>query len=243
MTALNPVKRIGKQIGDAIRIHHPELSKTEVRDRVVELLRLVEVPNPRARMDAYPHQLSGGMRQRVMIAIANANRPQLLIADEPTTALDVTVQAQVLQVMERVRRESESSMILITHDLGLVAEVADRVVVLYGGKVMESAEVEPLFVEPLHPYTKGLLESILQTGGPAGLAYAIPGQPPRLEDRPPGCVFQPRCSLGRDEPLCASVAPAVDEKSAGHAAACHFSSRVPTELEVGVGFGARDGSS
>ncbi|GAA4680398.1 ABC transporter ATP-binding protein [Frondihabitans cladoniiphilus] len=207
MTALNPVRRVGRQIGEMIRLHDKASTAASRKERAIDLLREVGVPDAEARYDAYPHQFSGGMRQRATIAMAMANRPALLIADEPTTALDVTIQAQVMDVLSEVRAEVGSSMILVTHDLGLVAEAADRVAVMYSGRLVETGTVDEIFHEASHPYTIGLLRSLLRTDSTTDVAYAIPGQPPTLATRPSGCAFQPRCAIGRDRPECGAVVP------------------------------------
>jgi len=207
MTALNPVRRVGKQIGEMIRLHDPESTRASRKERSIALLREVGVPDADDRYANYPHQFSGGMRQRATIAMAMANRPALLIADEPTTALDVTIQAQVMDVLSEVREEVGSSMILVTHDLGLVAEAADRVAVMYSGRLVETGSVDTIFHDPKHPYTIGLLKSLLRTDMVTEVAYAIPGQPPSLAGRPAGCAFQPRCAIGRDRPECGAVVP------------------------------------
>ncbi len=196
MTALNPVQRVGDQIGEVFRLHR-KLSKAEVRARTVEILRKVGIPSPEVRAGEYPHQLSGGMRQRVVIAMALACEPKLVIADEPTTALDVTIQAQILELLNRLREELGMSMILITHDLGVIAETCDEVVVMYAGRVVERAPVDTIFHRPLHAYTKGLLESIPRLDTVAkSLLPTIPGVVPGLKDLPDGVRFAPRS--GRD---------------------------------------------
>jgi peptide/nickel transport system ATP-binding protein/oligopeptide transport system ATP-binding protein len=197
MTSLNPVLTIGEQISEAIRLHQG-LARQEAWSKAVEMLQMVQIPSPEMRVYEYPHQLSGGMRQRAMIAMALSCRPRLLLADEPTTALDVTIQAQIVDLMERLKEEFETSIVLITHNLGLIAEMAKRVLVMYMGKVVEEAPVEDLFQEPLHPYTQGLLESIpwigkkLKTG--RRQLQEIPGIVPSLLEMPEGCRFHPRCS-------------------------------------------------
>ena len=223
MTSLNPVLRVGKQIGEALRIHNPQLSEAAIRTRVIELLDLVEVPNPERRYRQFPHEFSGGMRQRAMIAMALANEPALLIADEPTTALDVTIQAQIMTLLASVRERTGASMILITHDLGLVAETVDRIAVMYGGRILETSDVETLFDSPQHPYTIGLLQSLPELHSANETLYSIPGQPPDLGDRPAGCVFHPRCGLRHGRVECVESVPRLSPRdSAGHAAACHF---------------------
>jgi peptide/nickel transport system ATP-binding protein len=198
MTALNPVQTIGKQLGEAILLHH-ELSADEIMQRSLEMMKQVRIPAPESRLSAYPHQLSGGMRQRVMIAIALINRPQLLIADEPTTALDVTVQSQILSLLSDLKAERQMSMILITHDLGVIAEVCDDVAVMYAGRIVERGPVTQIFAQPRHPYTRGLLASIprLETEPKSRLA-AIPGSVPSLNELGAGCRFAARC--GRAHP-------------------------------------------
>ncbi|MCP4204074.1 MAG: ABC transporter ATP-binding protein [bacterium] len=198
MTALNPVFTVGFQICEAIRAHG-DLSRRQARDEAERLLELVAMPEPRRRLKDYPHQLSGGQRQRVMIAIALASQPDLLLADEPTTALDVTVQAQILELLERLRQELGLAVLLITHDLAVIAETCDRVVVMYAGDVVEEATVRALFADPAHPYTRGLLAALPrldELGGEAGSGrlITIPGQVPEASNRPPGCTFHPRCS-------------------------------------------------
>jgi oligopeptide/dipeptide ABC transporter ATP-binding protein len=194
MTSFNPVYRIGAQIAEAIRAHRPETSKDQGRERVIELLDSVGIPNAAQRIDDYPHEFSGGMRQRAMIAMALALEPDLLIADEPTTALDVTVQAQILALLARLNRERNLATILITHDLGVVAEVADRVLVMYGGRVVERGTLDEIFYDPQHPYTWGLLGSLtrMDRHRPERLPQ-ISGAPPSLLDLPKGCSFRPRC--------------------------------------------------
>jgi peptide/nickel transport system ATP-binding protein len=222
MTSLNPVLTIGAQIGEILEIHRPEMSAAAIRARVVELLAQVGVPDPQRRMRQYPHEFSGGMRQRAMIAMAIANEPALLIADEPTTALDVTIQAQVMDVLADVRARTGASMILITHDLGLVAETADRVAVMYGGRLVEVAGVEDVFARHRHPYTVGLLASLPRLEGATEELYSIPGQPPGLNDRPTGCVFNARCGLKQGRAICEREMPALEPVGDGHAVACHF---------------------
>ncbi|MCC6227376.1 MAG: ABC transporter ATP-binding protein, partial [Microthrixaceae bacterium] len=195
LTSLNPVYTVGYQISEMIRCHQPEVGKAELRDRATDLLDAVGIPNPAQRVDQYPHEFSGGMRQRAMIAMAIANEPDLLIADEPTTALDVTVQAQVMEVMERIQERTSSSLLLITHDLGVVAGVADRIMVMYAGRDAEQGSVEEIFYDPRHPYTRGLLGSLPRVDRREGGAALnrIRGNPPSLLHLPPGCPFWPRC--------------------------------------------------
>jgi peptide/nickel transport system ATP-binding protein len=223
MTSLNPVLTIGGQIAEPLRLHQ-RLGRKEMAERAVEMLNLVGIAEPRRRAGEYPHQLSGGMRQRVMIAIALACNPQLLIADEPTTALDVTIQAQILDLMADLKRRVGAAIIIITHDLGVVAEIAERVIVMYAGRKVEEAKVVDLFRTPRHPYTQGLLAAVPRLGsslaGEAVRLAEIPGSVPSLKTRIRGCVFASRCSQARD--VCREVAPAIEEKAAGHFAACHF---------------------
>ena len=193
MTSLNPVYRVGRQIAEMIRAHR-DVSHREAEERAVELLRSVGIPNPERRVRHYPHEFSGGMRQRVMIAMALALEPQVLIADEPTTALDVTVQAQILRLIDELNRDRDLAVVLITHDLGVVAEVADRVLVMYAGQIVEDATLDEIFYDPQHPYTWGLLGSLTRLDQPRGEQLTqITGQPPSLLDPPPGCRFAPRC--------------------------------------------------
>ncbi|MDJ0387154.1 ABC transporter ATP-binding protein [Roseomonas sp. E05] len=223
MTSLNPVLTIGKQIGEALRLHQG-LSKAQAEAKAVEMLTLVGIPAPDKRVKEYPHQLSGGMRQRVMIAIALACNPKLLIADEPTTALDVTIQAQILDLMRDLKRTVGAAIVLITHDLGVVAEVAERVIVMYAGRKVEEAKVEELFRAPKHPYTQGLLGAVPKLGssltGEVERLAEIPGLVPSLKERIDYCVFAGRCPYATD--LCREVAPALEEKAPGHVAACHY---------------------
>jgi oligopeptide/dipeptide ABC transporter ATP-binding protein len=238
MTSLNPVLRVGAQIGEAIRIHHRKLRGDAVRARVVELLETVGLPDPEARIDQYPYEFSGGMRQRVMIAMAMANRPALLIADEPTTALDVTIQAQILRVLKAAQAETASATIMITHDLGLIAELADRVLVMYAGKAVEVTDVFELFAAPRHPYTVGLMQSLPYVSGTDEALLPIPGQPPSLVDRPSGCPFHPRCALSQGRAACREREPELASTAANHLAACHFSDelgRDPRRVAVPAG--------
>jgi oligopeptide/dipeptide ABC transporter ATP-binding protein len=232
MTSLNPVLKIGDQISEAIKAHHPGKKDDEARKRGIELLELVGVPNPDRRYDQYPHEFSGGMRQRAMIAMAIANEPKLLIADEPTTALDVTIQAQILEVLKKAQKETQAATILITHDLGLIAEMADRVLVMYAGKVVELTDVHTLFAAPRHPYTVGLMESLPRLTVDEDWLRPIPGQPPSLISRPPGCPFHPRCFLSQGRLRCREEEPPLRETGADrHLSACHFAE----ELEGRVG--------
>ena len=226
LAALNPVYTVGAQISEAIEVHEEDIRKEEVRERVAGLLDLVGIPNPRERMDQYPHEYSGGMRQRAMIAMSIANDPDLLIADEPTTALDVTIQAQVLEVLERVQDRTNSAILLITHDLGVVAGVADRVMVMYAGRQAELGTVDEIFYEGRHPYTLCLLASLprIDRGDKDSRLYRIRGQPPSLVHVPSGCPFHPRCFHAHLPEPCSTERPelmAVDAGT-GHLAACHY---------------------
>jgi peptide/nickel transport system ATP-binding protein len=226
MTSLNPVLTIGRQIAEPLRLHQG-LPRKQVEERVVEMLGLVGIAEPRRRAREYPHQLSGGMRQRVMIAMALACHPKLLIADEPTTALDVTIQAQILGLMADLKSRVGAAIILITHDLGVVAEIAKRVMVMYAGRKVEEAPVAELFRSPRHPYTQGLLNAVPKLGSSLaarGTKLAeIPGVVPSLKERIAGCVFASRCAFARE--LCRRVAPALEEKAPAHFAACHFAAK------------------
>ena len=227
MTSLNPVLTIGRQIGESVRLHEGA-NASQAEARAVEMLTLVGIPAPGRRVREYPHQLSGGMRQRVMIAMALACNPKLLIADEPTTALDVTIQAQILDLMRDLQARLGSAILLITHDLGVVAETAQRVVVMYAGRKVEEAPVADLFARPQHPYTCGLLGAVPRLGTAGGgrtRLAEIPGLVPSLRQKIIGCPFAGRCQSATD--LCRTVAPAVAEKRPGHYAACHYA-----ELEL-----------
>jgi oligopeptide/dipeptide ABC transporter ATP-binding protein len=212
MTALNPVLRVGEQIAEPLRVHRG-LAARAARERTVELLQRVGIPEPQQRVDAYPHEMSGGMRQRVMIAMAIACEPALLIADEPTTALDVTIQAQILALLRELQRQSGMAILLITHDLAVVAEFADRASVMYAGKIVESGPVRELLDSPRHPYTQALLRSmpvldaVVVNEDGRGRLPVIPGEVPRPHNRPGGCAFHPRCELGRNDAKCASQTP------------------------------------
>ncbi|NQX05372.1 ABC transporter ATP-binding protein [Rathayibacter sp. VKM Ac-2856] len=228
MTALNPVKRVGGQIGRALRVHDRALGRAEVRRRVTGLLTDVGVPDPEQRARQYPHQWSGGMRQRAVIAMAMANEPSVLIADEPTTALDVTIQAQIMTVLGTVRAKTDAAMVLITHDLGLVAEVADAVCILYSGRVVERGSVWDVFARPAHPYTAGLLGSLLSAERDSGdRVYAIPGSPPSPQNRPRGCPFAPRCELPAKSELCTQLEPLLEDLGGDRWAACHYAQQTP----------------
>jgi peptide/nickel transport system ATP-binding protein len=224
MTSLNPVLTVGQQIGETVRLHQGKNAR-DAEAKAVEMLTLVGIPAPGRRVREYPHQLSGGMRQRVMIAMALACNPKLLIADEPTTALDVTIQAQILDLMRDLKTRMGSAIMLITHDLGVVAEMAQRVVVMYAGRKVEEASVSDIFANPMHPYTRGLLGAVpklgssLDEGGRARLAE-IPGLVPSLRKPIVGCAFAGRCSMVTD--VCRTVAPAIEPKASGHSVACHY---------------------
>jgi peptide/nickel transport system ATP-binding protein len=229
LSALHPFYRVGWQLVEAIRAHR-DVSKASARTRAVELLELVGIPDPHRRVDAYPHELSGGMRHRAMIAMALANEPKLLIADEPTTALDVTVQAQILALMSRLQRELGMAVVIITHDLGVVAEVADEIAVMYAGRIVELGSTEQIFSSPQHPYTWGLLQSIPTLEGSHGELVPIPGRPPSLIRPPSGCHFHPRCpyALPEHARVDPPLLPLADEP--GHAAACLLEPAVRTRL-------------
>jgi peptide/nickel transport system ATP-binding protein len=218
MTSLNPVLTIGDQVAEAAIVHQ-HLTRAAARQRAIELLRQVGIPEPEERVDHYPHQLSGGMRQRVMIAMALICRPQILIADEPTTALDVTIQAQILELLARLRQELGMAVLLITHDLGVVAGTADRVVVMYAGQVVETAPTPELFARPRHPYTEGLMESIPRLDRPRARLHSIPGSVPAATAWPQGCRFHPRCPYAWDK--CRTEEPPLLETGTdGHTARC-----------------------
>ncbi len=227
MTSLNPVLTIGRQIGEALVLHRG-LNSTQALSRAEELLGLVNIPDAARRIEQYAHQLSGGMRQRVMIAMALACNPRLLIADEPTTALDVTIQAQILDLMRALKQKTGAAIVLITHDLGVVAEMAQRVVVMYAGRKVEEATVDALFAQPRHPYTQGLLNSIpkLEQTGTAGRKRLeeIPGMVPSLKEHIDGCIFAPRCGYATER--CRREYPPFEQKAPGHFSACWESGRV-----------------
>jgi len=220
MTSLNPVFTIGEQIAEAIRLHE-RLGRRDAMAKTVEMLKIVHIPNPERRVKEYPHQLSGGMRQRVMIAMALSCNPKLLIADEPTTALDVTIQAQILDLLNELKAKIGMAVLLITHDMGVIAETAQRVMVMYAGKVVEEAPVKDLFKEPLHPYTQGLLRSIPRIDTAATTKRrleAIPGVVPSLLNLPKGCKFEPRCPHAK--PVCKDQEPVLKEMKPGHKVSC-----------------------
>ncbi|MGB6165489.1 MAG: ABC transporter ATP-binding protein [Pseudonocardiaceae bacterium] len=224
MTSLNPVYTVGYQIAEAIRAHH-DVSRDAARAQVLELLEAVSIPNPTERVNNYPHELSGGMRQRVVIAIAMANSPEVIIADEPTTALDVTVQAQVLEALHTAKVQAAAAMLLITHDLGVIAGQADRVLVMYAGRVVEAGTVEEIFYTPRMPYTLGLLGSQPRLDVRTPRLHPISGGPPSAITMPPGCPFAPRCPLAA--PICAAEEPPLAATgTSGHLSACHFSDQL-----------------
>jgi peptide/nickel transport system ATP-binding protein/oligopeptide transport system ATP-binding protein len=223
LTALNPVYTVGTQLSEPFRIHRG-LSKKAARAAAIDLMRRVGIPEPETRIDAYPHQFSGGMRQRLLIAIAVALSPAVLLADEPTTALDVTVQAQIMQLLRDLRAERDMAVVLITHDLALVAEQADRVVVMYAGNVVESGRVTDVFEDPKHPYTRGLLDSVPVGAERGADLKSIAGSPPEIHDVPAACVYQDRCPLVRD--ICRTQRPEPRLVAADHVSACHFPEEV-----------------
>ena len=236
MTSLNPVMTVGDQIAEALLLHQ-DLGKREARARVLDMLNLVHIAEAHRRIDQYPHQMSGGMRQRVMIAMALACNPSVLIADEPTTALDVTIQAQILNLMLELKERLGTAIIMITHDLGVVAETAQKVVVMYAGRKVEQATVDDLFERPLHPYTRGLMQSIPSTnkavaGETGTVLHEIPGVVPNLRDPIPGCAFAERCYMA--EPRCHEGYPPLEEKRPGHYSACWRADEL-MELPVGEG--------
>jgi len=230
MTSLNPVYTIGDQLTEAIQLHQG-LSRKDALAKAIEMLRLVGIPLPERRVKEYPHQLSGGMRQRVMIAMALSCNPKLLIADEPTTALDVTIQAQILELMKRLKKELGMAIMLITHDLGVVAEMCERVVVMYGGKVVEEADVVSLFKNPLHPYTEGLLRSIPRMDQETEKLHVIEGVVPNPLHMPKGCRFHPRCPYATDK--CREAQPELEQVAPGRFVACFLSAdRLVKEVEA-----------
>jgi peptide/nickel transport system ATP-binding protein len=235
MTSLNPVYSVGYQIAEAIRAHN-DVGRDAALERAVELLDTVRIPDPRQRLRSYPHELSGGMRQRVVIAIAMANRPDVIIADEPTTALDVTVQAQILEALGTAQRETGAAMVLITHDLGVIAGQADRVLVMYAGKLVEAGTADDVFYAPRMPYTLGLLGSLPRLDVTSERLTPIGGAPPSVVNMPPGCPFTPRCPLA--QPVCEREEPAPEPTTGpDHLAACHFSEQLEGR-EPGDLFGA-----
>ena len=230
MTSLNPVIKVGEQLREALWTHNPSDSRSNHRRRGIELLDMVGIPQPERRYNQFPHEYSGGMRQRAMIAMAMANRPKLLIADEPTTALDVTIQAQVIETLKAARQETGAASILITHDLGLVSQIADRVIVMYAGRIVEEGRIGDIFSRPRHPYTIGLLASIPSITQKRTKLYSIPGQPPDMANVPPGCPFHPRCAVGEGRSVCRSDSPRLAEVGTRHRAACHFTEEAASWL-------------
>ncbi|MEU7745012.1 ABC transporter ATP-binding protein [Nonomuraea sp. NPDC049158] len=218
LTALNPVQTVGAQLAEPFRIHE-RLSRREARKRAVELMERVGIPEAGARVSAYPHQFSGGMRQRLLIALAMALHPKVLLADEPTTALDVTVQAQIMELLRELRTEQQTALILITHDLAVVAEQADHVAVMYAGNIVETGRVADVFAEPRHPYTRGLLDSVPAEVARGATLNSIPGSPPDLHSVPSGCAFRARCPMASD--VCAAERPVLVEAGPGRLSACH----------------------
>ena len=232
LSSLHPFYRIGDQLIEAVRVHR-KVSRKEARDRAIDGLRRVGIPAPERRIDDYPHQLSGGMRQRVMIAMALINEPQLLIADEPTTALDVTVQAQITELMVELQKETGTTLLIITHDLGVVADMADHVCVMYGGRVVEFGSVDDVYYHPAMPYTQGLLASVPRLDSDRNDRLdPIPGNPPSLINLPSGCVFHPRCSHRDEVPdgLCKRQEPALEAVSRGHLSRCHLSASMSASI-------------
>lgn len=219
LSSLNPVLPVGWQIAEMFRVHQ-KMKRKPARERAIGLMKRVGIPAPEQRVGDYPHQFSGGMRQRIMIAMAIALDPDVLIADEPTTALDVTVQAQVMRLLKELQVENNMGLILITHDLGVVADVADKIAVMYAGRVMETADVFEIYAKPGHPYTKGLLESLPRLDTAETRLNAIPGLPPSLTDMPTGCPFSPRCPYATD--LCRTELPELLPMVGGHTSACHY---------------------
>jgi peptide/nickel transport system ATP-binding protein len=238
LSSLHPYYKVGWQLVEAIRVHNPGTSKQAARSRAIELLDMVDIPEPQRRVDAYPHQFSGGMRQRAMIAMALSNEPRLLIADEPTTALDVTVQAQILELIRRLQQELDTAVVMITHDLGVIAETVDDVAVMYAGRIVEHAPTTTIFNEPEHPYTWGLLGSIARLDAPRDAALVpIPGRPPSLINLPSGCSFHPRCPYVK--PRHTEIDPRLEPVpgSRDHAVACLLApstrQRIWSELREG----------
>ena len=219
MSSLNPVFTTGFQVGEAIVTHEPSIAREPLRARVLDLFRKVNIADPETSVNRYPHMMSGGMKQRVMIAMALSCGPKLLIADEPTTALDVSIQAQILTLIRRLQREEGSSVLLISHDLGVIASMADRVTVMYAGSIAETARVRDLFDDPQHPYTRGLLGAIPRLDRDQGRLAVIPGTLPNLMNLPQGCKFRERCAEAL--PVCAAERPLLTEIRPGHEAACH----------------------
>ncbi|MGH9137968.1 MAG: ABC transporter ATP-binding protein [Acidimicrobiales bacterium] len=224
LTALNPVHRVGAQIAEAVLAHHPSLGRRGADDKAIDLLDLVGIPQPKTRARQYPHEFSGGMRQRAMIAMAIANDPDVLIADEPTTALDVTVQAQILEVIQRVQEAVGAAVVFITHDLGVIARLATRVQVMYAGRVAEVGAVDDIYFRPAHPYTRGLLDSLPRLDVHGERLNPIPGAPPSMVSPPPACAFHPRCPMA--QPVCSEETPALRFIEGSRRGACHFAEDV-----------------
>ncbi|MBM2822245.1 MAG: transporter ATP-binding protein [Thermoleophilia bacterium] len=241
MTSLNPVFTIGDQISEALTTHNPKMKSDAARARTIELLESVGVPFAERRVDQYPHEFSGGMRQRAMIAMAIANDPSVLIADEPTTALDVTIQAQIVEVLKIAQEQTHAAIVLITHDLGLIAELADRVVVMYGGRVVEIGDVFTIFDSPQHPYTIGLMNSLARVDLDQDRLEPIPGQPPSLVNLPPGCAFHPRCVHSQGRAVCRTDIPELRalESESEHQSRCHFAEEL-VGLRSPIAAGADD---
>ena len=223
LSSLTPVYTVGTQIIEALTVHNPTMSKQAKEARAVELLAMVGIPSPKDRLKAFPHEFSGGMRQRVMIAIATANNPRVLIADEPTTALDVTIQAQIMELLRQLRQEKGIGLVLVSHDLGVVAGAASRISIMYAGKVVERGSVDDVFAAPLHPYTQGLLASLPRLDRRVGRLTAIAGAPPAIHDRPSGCDFNPRCIHALDR--CRVEVPRL-RRIGDTEAACHFAEEI-----------------
>jgi oligopeptide/dipeptide ABC transporter ATP-binding protein len=242
MTSLNPVLTIGRQIREALQTHFA-MDKAQAERRASELLDQVGIPSAKMRLKDYPHQFSGGMRQRAMIAMALAGEPKLLIADEPTTALDVTIQAQIVEVLKAARQETHAAIVLITHDLGLIAELADRVVVMYAGRVVELSDVFTIFNEPRHPYTVGLMNSIARLDAEQEWLQPIPGQPPSMIAPPPGCAFHPRCTFSRGRLPCRTDIPELRQigDTALHLTRCHYAEELAEAQVVAGGAAVEEG--
>ena len=228
MTSLNPFMRISRQLMEVTRLHLGH-SKAEAREHAIRMLEVVGIPDAEARIESYPHEFSGGMRQRVMIAMALSCQPELLIADEPTTALDVTIQAQILELIKRLKGETGASVILVTHDLGVVAGMTDHIIVMYAGKVFEQAPTSELFERPGNPYTRGLLRSVPDPAAEQGKLYQIPGQPPDVARLPSGCPFAPRCERAQD--VCRREFPPFVQLTSEHFSLCHFADEVYAESQ------------
>jgi oligopeptide transport system ATP-binding protein len=226
MTSLNPFMKISRQLMEVTQLHLGH-TRTQAYEHAIKMLETVGIPDARGRIDSYPHEFSGGMRQRVMIAMALSCEPELLIADEPTTALDVTIQAQILELIKKLKQETGTSVILITHDLGVVAGMTDHVIVMYAGKVFEQASTAELFSRPGNPYTKGLLRSVPDPTDEQGQLYQIPGSPPDVAHLPPGCPFAPRCE--RAEEICQREFPPFVQLNEDHSSLCHFAREVYAE--------------